>query len=144
MEQPQVQSIHRGSTTRVGVFIVYVLFVLIFASQIVDEWHLATYSIFGLLLLFAYLLISDLMKEIRIYQHQIVIYNAWQFWRSSLVFALEEVSYVQLIEAYRSQQMVVHFQEKSPQHGFKRKVSISSFNYAKLKAGLIAVGVSVH
>jgi len=38
----------------------------------------------------------------------------------------------------------VHFQEKSSQYGFKRKISISSFNYAKLQAGLIEVGVSVH
>ncbi|OJJ18048.1 hypothetical protein BKI52_29800 [marine bacterium AO1-C] len=144
MEQSPIKSVHRGSSTRVGVFVVYLLFVLIFASQIVDHWHWVTGGFFGLLFLTAYLLLADFMKVIHIYPNQIVISNAWQFWNGSIVFALKEISYIQLVKAYKSQHMVVHFQVKSPQHGFKRKISISSFNYAKLKAGLAEVGVSVH
>ena len=144
MEKSLIKSVHRGSSTRIVVFAVYVLFVLVFASQIVDQWNLITYSIVGLLFVTAYLLVSDFMKAIYIYEHQIIIRNNWQFWSPAIVLMVSEISYVELVKAYKSQHMMVHFQEKSSQYGFKRKISISSFNYAKLQAGLIEVGVSVH
>ncbi|HAS43065.1 MAG TPA: hypothetical protein DCS93_21475 [Microscillaceae bacterium] len=144
MEKSLIKSVHRGSSTRIVVFVVYLLFVLVFASQIVDEWNVVTYSIVGLLFITAYLLVSDFMKVIYINEQQIVIRNYWQFWSPPIIFVVPEISYVELIKAYKSQYMMVHFQEKSFQHGFKRKISISSFNYAKLKAGLVEVGVSVH
>lgn len=144
MEISKTKSVHRGSPVRVVVFVVYLVFVLVFASQIVDEWHTMTYAFFGLLLTSAYLLLAGLMNVIRVYEDRIVIQNVWQFWQPDVSLPLQEISYIQLMKAYRSHHMIVHFQEKSTQHGFKRKISITSFNYEKLEAGLKEVGISVH
>lgn len=144
MNKSGVKSVHQGSPARVVVFIVYLVFVFVFATLITNRWDAGTYVIYGILLVSGYLLMAGLMNVIVVYDDKLMVQNYWYFWKRGLELNYHNISYVQLIKAYRTNQMVVHFQEKQPQFGFKKIINIASFDFKRLEADLQEAGLSVH